>query len=93
MCVRRGKDGGDLVEDCLQEHGPFLSFPYICPEPVLVKSSFFMYKWLFIKRPFSYLERADEARVGEVNDAHLPVKTVFKNGGHVIGFLSAQSIE
>jgi hypothetical protein len=31
--------------------------------------------------------------LGEVNDAHLPVKTVFKNGGHVIGFLSAQSIE
>ena len=93
MCVRRGKDGGDLVEDCLQEHGPFCEFSLYLSRACLGKIIIFMYKWLCIKRPFSYLERADDARVGEVNDAHLPVKTVFKNGGHVIGFLSAQSIE
>jgi hypothetical protein len=37
----------------LQQTGLFLNFPCVCPEPVLVKSSFlYMYGY---KRPFCYL--------------------------------------
>jgi len=27
----------ELQLKCLRENGTFLSFPYVCPEPVLVK--------------------------------------------------------
>eukprot|EP01051_Picozoa_sp_SAG22_P034890 SAG22_NODE_16082_length_333_cov_0.760684_1_plen_66_part_10 len=30
----------EVHRDLLQENGLFLSFPYVCPEPVLVKRSF-----------------------------------------------------
>jgi hypothetical protein len=26
-----------LLAECLRKNGTFLSFPYVCPEPVLVK--------------------------------------------------------
>jgi hypothetical protein len=36
------------------ENTLFLSFPYVCPEPVLAKRSFFIYKWLKNARTFVF---------------------------------------
>ena len=30
----------DVCIENMRKNGPFLSFPYVCPEPVLVKCSF-----------------------------------------------------
>jgi hypothetical protein len=40
----------------LQQNGLFLSFPYVCPKPVLVKSSFLHITPVIngFKRPFCY---------------------------------------
>jgi hypothetical protein len=37
-------DGGRDAAPC-EKPVSLLSFPYVCPEPVLVKTSFLMYKW------------------------------------------------
>jgi hypothetical protein len=38
--------GGSEQQRSCKKTGSFLSFPYVCPEPVLVKGAFYICKWL-----------------------------------------------
>ena len=58
---RPALDNLTLAEDILRQNGLCLSFPYVCPEPVLAKSSF-----LYIngsKRPLFHLDQRNQRRL------------------------------
>ena len=62
----------------LRKTALFLSFPYVCPEPVLVKCSFFIYKWLK-KTVFTHPLRDHViARVERITDLRKMVALFFE---------------
>jgi hypothetical protein len=73
MTIEMPQDGeaqGELLARgpwCEKQH-LFLSFPYVCPEPVLAKSSLYIYKWLksavFRRITGDYYKLPEEDREG-----------------------------